>query len=249
MADIETPPLRAVSGHPPHAKPKQTRHVAFSEVSECSSIPGNYPRKSRRCCRCNCGSCCFVCCAWSCLGVLAVVLGILVLGVWFVSFIKSDLPEVRVQRLSFPGMRLANSSKQDTLLDTGVEVILNVTNKNEKIGISYKSMTAEVSLEEIRIGQAHVSGFFQEPRNQTMLKLATQVTRTVIPKEDGSDLQSDFKERVMVLDVVLNGTLALNFGRFKLQGLPFVIGCTDIKQAEVDIGLEPRCSIRVFAFK
>ncbi|KAI3434247.1 uncharacterized protein J3R85_006708, partial [Psidium guajava] len=245
MSDIEAPPPPAGSSNLARKKSKQTRHVAFSEVSECSTITGNYPGKSRPCCRCNCRPCCFVCSAWTCLTVLAVILGILVLGVWFVSFIKSDLPEVRVQRISFPGLRVANSSKQETLLDTGVEVLLNFTNINEKIGILYDSMTAEVTLEDIRMGQAKVSGFFQEPRNQNMLKLATQVTHIVIPKEDGQDLQSDLKDGTMVLDVVLNGTLGFDFGSFKLQSLPFVIGCTDIKQAEVDLGLEPRCSIRI----
>lgn len=249
MVDIETPPLPAESGHPRHKKPRQTRHVAFSEVSGSSSVPGNNPGKLRSCCRCDCGSFCFVCCAWSCLGVLAVILSILVLGVWFVSFIKSDLPEVRVQKLSFPGLYVGNSSKQETLLNTGVEVLLNVTNKNEKIGISYNSMTAEVSLEDLRMGQAQVPGFSQEPKNQTMLKLKTEVSHFVLSKEDGQDLQSDLKNNGMVLDVVLNGTLGLNFGTFKLQGLPFIIGCTDIKQSDVDTGLEPGCSIRIFAFK
>lgn len=249
MSDIEAPPLEAGGGHPEGKKPKQARHVAFSEVSECSTFAGTYKRKSRNCCRFNCGSCCFVCCAWSCLVVVALVLSILVLAVWFVSFLKSDLPEVRVQKVSFPGLRIASSSKQETQLDAGVEVLLNITNKNEKIGISYAGMTAEFFLEDIKMGQSQVSRFFQEPKKQTTLKLATQVTRTVISREDGQDLQSDMKHNTVVFDMVLNGGLGFKFGKFKLQRLPFIIGCNGISQADVIIGLEPRCKIRIFAFK
>lgn len=249
MSDIEAPPPAAGGGHPAGKKPKQARHVAFSEVSESSTFAGTYPRKSRNCCRFNCGSCCFVCCAWTCLVTVAVVLSILVLGVWFVSVLKSDLPQVRVQKVSFPGLSVANSSKQETLLDTGVQVLLNITNKNEKIGISYARMTAEFFLEDIKMGQSQVSRFFQEPKNQTTLKLATQVTRTIIAREDGQDLQSDMKHNAVVFDVVLNGKLGFKFGKFKLQRLPFIIGCNDISQSDVDIGLEPRCKIRIFAFK
>lgn len=247
MSDIETPPL-SEGGHPAGKKQNETRRVAFSDVSECSTVPGTYPRKkSRKCCRSG-ESCCFICCAWACLGVVAVILGLLVLGVWFVSFVKSDLPEVRVHSISFPGLRVANSSTE-TRLDTGVDLRLNFTNKNSKIGISYEKMTAEISVEEIRIGRAHVSGFLQEPRSQSILKIATQATRSVIPMEDGQDLPSNAKGKAIVLDAVLNGMLGLNFGSFKLHRLPFVIKCTDLKQAEVDIGLEPRCGIRIFAFK
>ncbi|OWM68704.1 uncharacterized protein LOC116210485 [Punica granatum] len=247
MADLEA--------SAPHTgrQPKSPRQVAFSEIP----LPPQYQHHQRDDQRKKKDHqdesgrpCCFTCCAGACLCVLAFLLVIVVLGVSFLSFLQSELPDIRVQSFSFSKLGVRHfDSESYSLLNATANVFLNMTNKNDKVGISYHSLLAYVSSNNIQLGQnIQLDGFSQSPRNSTSLKVTATLLGAKVDTDDAQMLESDAKSRKMSVDVGLHGSLGFYAGDIlKLQGLPFQIRCSNVLQSQIDVEQPTRCNIRLFA--
>ncbi|KAK9279600.1 hypothetical protein L1049_013279 [Liquidambar formosana] len=242
--------IRKTEDSPPSSKPssnptsKPVRHVVFSEIPRRP----HKPDKERRRGRC-CSGCFVVCCAWGCMIGFALVLVLLVVAAIFVAFLHSEMPEVHVARVSIPSLDVVTASSQQALLSADVDIVVEVSNKNDRAKLSYGTMTVDVSSEKISLGQTKVVAFSQKPKNSTELKIHTKVTRLAVDKEDGAFLKSNVKDGEMVFDVVLSGTIGVGVGRFTINGLPVTMACHGIQQSQVDIGQEPKCSVKMFSFR
>lgn len=249
MADLE-------ASHPSTCRQTKTpRQVAFSGIPpppkyDCHQA-GDDDKKKINDHKDELGRpCCFTCCAGACLCVLAFLLIIVVLGLSFVSFLQSELPDIRLQKFSFSKFGVLNSESESySLLNATADLSLNISNKNDKVGITYQSFLAYVSSDNIQLGQnIQLEGFSQSPRNSTLLKVTATLLGAKVDMDDARMLDLDARSRHMNIDVGLRGRLGFYAGDIlKLQGLPFQIRCFNVMQSQIDIGQAPRCNIRLFA--
>lgn len=239
------------SGHEsnnfPEMPPKhQARNRDEDNLSEISTKPrardwdsGDDVKRERRGCR--------LCCAWTSLVVGFLVLGLMLLGALSLSFVKGALPEFRVKSLNISRLEISKKDK-NTFLTADVQLLINVTNKNDRYDLSYSVLSVEVSSEDINLGTKEVAEFKQNPKKVSVLNVSTEVKKSVVDDAATDDLKSNYKDRQVVIDVVFEGSVTVNMEGRKLSGLPLKVLCTSIQQVDIDNGLQPQCRVKMFHF-
>ncbi|KAK3025853.1 hypothetical protein RJ639_041301 [Escallonia herrerae] len=238
------PPLsRALSRNQSSGQKNLTRHVSFSEThlkqppqAQRAAVDTEAQDPQGRC-----SSSCNMWCAWASLVVGTLVLFVLLAGVVFFAFLRSNLPEFHVQRLDIQKLNVTTTKNRDTLLTADFLFRINATNTNGKIGLSYSPMDVDVSAEDIRLGNTRLAEFYQKPHTSTELKVRTGVTKSAVDEDAAKELQDNSKQRVMVVDVIFRGTLTFVCNGHKVKGFAFKVACEDIAQSEIDFGFAPQC--------
>ncbi|KAK2968843.1 hypothetical protein RJ640_001161 [Escallonia rubra] len=246
------PPLsRALSRNQSSGQKNLTRHVSFSEThlkqppqAQRAAADTEAQRPQGRC-----SSHCNMWCAWASLIVGTLVLFVLLAGVVFFAFLRSNLPEFHVQRLDIQKLNVTTTKNRDTLLTADFLFRINATNTNGKIGLSYSPLNVDVSAEDIRLGNTRLEEFYQKPHTSTELKVRTGVTKSAVDEAAAKELQDNFKQRVMVVDVIFRGTLTFVCNGHKVKGFAFKVACEDIAQSEIDSGFAPQCRVRISPFR
>ncbi|KFK22951.1 hypothetical protein AALP_AAs47561U001000 [Arabis alpina] len=193
----------------------------------------------------DCSGCFRKCCAYTCMFLSIVLIIVLLTGLSVNTSIKSRLPEVLVTNLKFSRLDFAISS--DLLMNANMNTVLQLSNKNnDKTVLYYSPMKADVSSENINLGQKRLVGFEQNPGNVTSLKIATRVRKSKVYDVDATLLRNKEKNREAVVDVFLRGKLSFDWLGFRIH-IPVVFACEDVKQSDVLNGLKPNCDVRIFS--
>ncbi|XP_042474884.1 uncharacterized protein LOC122056970 [Macadamia integrifolia] len=240
-------PLPKPPGHDYHSpiNPKKTRHVSFSSPEY--SLPRHHKEHKNRSCfplSFPYSSCC-CCFQYTCLTFLGILFLILLFIVLFITFFHSKHPEIKIERLTIPRLKLSSIAQQSYLF-AEVDLYINSFNNNEKIGIIYGDTEVSISSDNIELGQGTIPEFFQNYNNMTVLKVNTEVSNSLVDNQDGARLKADFDQKSLVLDVVLNSNIGLTYGSFKFKGLPVLIKCSSIKLSSIAQGIEPKCDLNIF---
>lgn len=183
--------------------------------------------------------------------VFALLLIVLLVGAIFVAIIQAEMPEVRIGRVSFPNYELQDApSVKNSILSADVDILIEVNNKNEKIGLSYSALKVVVSTDKIGMGQTKLGAFTQNPKNSTAMRIHSSISSSTVDKFDGETLLKNLKSRDLEIDVVLTGTMGfISKGGVKMHGLPVTVLCQRIKLTEIDLGRDPKCSVKMFSFR
>ncbi|XP_008457557.2 uncharacterized protein LOC103497223 [Cucumis melo] len=225
---------------------KGSRRVAFSD-----SLPkhraafgdGNSERHNKCCPRL------FACCAWICVGIFGIVVAILILGVIFVSFLQSGLPEITVRMLNLSNFEIKNSTNQNdnnALLNAKLDMSIEMRNKNEKIELSYSSIVVNLVSEDVKLGRSVIPSFSHSPGNTTYLNVTMNVERVSTDKDNLSQLEDDRKKVQMDVQVKMEAKVGFHVGIFNLKNVPIHVACDFQQNLLVYRINEPPCNIRMF---
>lgn len=224
---------------------KGSRRVAFSD-----SLPKHRPTSndsnSEHCNKCCCPRL-FACCAWICLGVFGIVVAILILGVIFMSFLQSGLPEITVRMLNLSKFEIGNSTNQNNVvLNAKVDMSIEMRNKNEKIELSYSNIVVNLASEDVKLGRSVIHGFSHDPGNTTYFNVTMNVVGDSTDKDNVLQLEDDRKRVQMNVHVTMEATVDFHVGIFKLNKVPIHVAC-DFRQFLLLYRInEPPCNIRMF---
>ncbi|KAL1192768.1 hypothetical protein V5N11_030852 [Cardamine amara subsp. amara] len=223
--------------------PSGLRLSGFQEEEETdrSQNSGSFGDEEKR----RCSGCFRECCAWTCMFLSIVLIILLLTGLSVNSSIKSKLPQVFVANLKFSKLDFVKSST-DLLMNANVNTVLQLSNNNDKTVLYYSPMKADVSSENINLGQKKLDGFKQNPGDVTTLKIATRLRKSKVYDVDATLLRNKEKYVQVVVDVLLSGKLSFDWLGFRVR-LPIVIACDGVKQSDVLNGLKPTCDVRIFS--
>ncbi|XP_038895624.1 uncharacterized protein LOC120083816 [Benincasa hispida] len=221
-----------------------SRRVAFSESlprHRAASGEGNSRHRSKCCPRL------FACCAWICLVVFGIVLAVLILGVIFMSFLQSGLPQITVKMLNLSKFETNNSTNQNNvLLNAKVDVSIEMRNKNDKIELSYSNIVVNLASDDVKLGRSVIPGFTHKPGNTTYFNVTMNVVGASTDKDNVSQLEDDRKRVQMNVQVTMESTVGFHIGIFNLNDVPIHVAC-DFKQFLLLYRInEPPCNIRMF---
>ena len=130
-----------------------------------------------------------------------------------------------------------------------ISLIVKISNKNEKLKLSYGPLTIDVSSDEVSLGKAKVGGFSQKAQNDTSLNVNMRQDKVKVDPDAVNEIRSDLKVHEMVFDVYLSGTIGLALGSMHINSLPFLSTCYAVKQQDVDFGKGPICEVKLFSFR
>ncbi|XP_022998792.1 uncharacterized protein LOC111493353 [Cucurbita maxima] len=189
----------------------------------------------------------FAFCAWICLAVFGIAITLLILGVIFVSFLQSSLPEITVKMLDLSKIQIQNSTNQNVaVLNTKVRMAIDIRNKNEKLELSYSDLNMKLVSENIELGRNVIPSFSQEPGNTTSLNVTLKVDRDSIDRDSISLLEDDRKKAQVVVKITMVGSVGFHLGIFKLNKVPIHVTCNFQQYLLLYRVKEPPCSITMF---
>ncbi|KAG6607382.1 hypothetical protein SDJN03_00724, partial [Cucurbita argyrosperma subsp. sororia] len=189
----------------------------------------------------------FAFCAWICLAVFGIAITLLILGVIFVSFLQSGLPEITVKMLDLSKIQIQNSTNQNVaVLNTKVRMAIDIKNKNEKLELSYSDLNMKLVSENIELGRNVIPSFSQEPGNTTSLNVTLNVDRDSIDRDSISLLEDDRKKAQVVVKITMVGSVGFHLGIFKLNKVPIHVTCNFQQYLLLYRVKEPPCSITMF---
>ncbi|KAG8371589.1 hypothetical protein BUALT_Bualt13G0103700 [Buddleja alternifolia] len=227
-----------------------SRRVSFNEATLAKPLPppdddsDTESQNSRSRCACACGALFSSCCA--CVSIIIgvlIFLGLLVGGVYY-ALLQSSLPEVRLHRLDVYKLNVTNAN-DNTLLTTDIEIRLNTTNGNGKIGLAYGGMTASLSSEGVNLGYIKLPAMRQKPHTSTDLKVRTALNRAMVEEAAATELVDKLNKNLMVIDAMLKGHIDFYLGGRKFNGFGFKVKCHSIDQSEIDNGHAPKCNSKM----
>ncbi|XP_020537448.1 uncharacterized protein LOC110010174 [Jatropha curcas] len=191
---------------------------------------------------------CFLCYGWMFFGLFFASFFILTIYLVFVFKLQPALPIVSISKLDFPWLHFPD--RNFTLLDANVLTQIQVFNDNEETVLDYGRIKVQLFLDHIQLGETMVAGFSQKAKNLTFLNMRTQVRNSLVNADYAKKLQASAKNNQIVLDIVLSGNIGFEIGLLKMNGMPSLIACQDIKQFEVDFADKPKeCKVEIFGFR
>ncbi|KAL8516456.1 hypothetical protein ACS0TY_014930 [Phlomoides rotata] len=219
-----------------------SRRVSFNEASlrrRHEPDTESQSDKSR-----HCGAICSTCCFWVSLILGLSLFVLIILSSMYYAFLKSNLPDVRLQRLDVFKIDV-DSTRSDTLLTADFVVSLNATNGNGKAQLVYHSMKATMSSAGIEFGHFKMEDVTEAPLSSTILTVPASIKNLTVEDAAANELYESGKIRMLVIDVHVRGKIDVYVGGKKMSGFPFKIECWSIDQTEIDVGHAPKCSAQL----
>ncbi|KAK7387308.1 hypothetical protein VNO78_28015 [Psophocarpus tetragonolobus] len=185
----------------------------------------------------------FACCAWSCLVVFFFIIALLFLGITYLAFLKSGMPQVYVRAFNITKLQVDDGSqKMDDVIGLG----LLFSNKNDKLKLLYGPLLLYLNSEDVLLGKKKLDGFSQRPLNDTYLDMIMTLDNADVNKYAADDLKSDIYADEMVFDVYVGGHIGFQVGKLEMNNVPFLASCHQIKRKDVDFGRRPQCDVKLF---
>ncbi|XP_027336623.1 uncharacterized protein LOC113850326 [Abrus precatorius] len=216
-----------------------THHRTCSSPSDINSSIDHLDKR-------RCHPCCFGCCAWTCVVVFVLIIAFLFVGIAYVGFLKSGMPEVNVRMFNITKLQVDNNTQK---MDAIINLVLKVSNKNEKLKLFYSPLSVDVASDDVPLGKTKVHGFSQMPMNDTNLNMTMVLENADVNTYAVDDLKSDIKAYEMVFDVYVNGKIGFQVGSWHMSKVPFLVSCHQIKRMDVDFGRRPPCNVKMFAIR
>ncbi|KAD5317796.1 hypothetical protein E3N88_17742 [Mikania micrantha] len=195
------------------------------------------------------------CYAWASFLVWTVIIFLLVFGIGFFAFVKSNLPEIKVHRLDVykfnvtkPTNKDKNKNKNDAQVTIDVRIMVNVTNSNKRMTLVYGELNAEMKIEGFSLPKVRLDGFRQKAMRTNDLKIRPQEMRFKMNDDDDDvkqlNLTADHHE--MVLSLKMNGKIQFWFkGQVVISNLHFKVSCDGVEQSQIDQALAHVCNVKL----
>ncbi|KAF5930669.1 hypothetical protein HYC85_031542 [Camellia sinensis] len=190
---------------------------------------------------------CGLCCAWSAIIIGCFIMGVLVVGGMYLSFLQNALPQFYVKAMKFTKLKV-NTKNLQTMLTADLELQINATNKNDKYDLSYGLFKVEVWSDDIKLGTTEVPPFEQKARKMTVVKLKTGVENSLVNGDDADELVKNWQNRHLTLNMVFRGSISFNFEGRHVNDLPLTVSCEKVVISEIDAGRQPVCHAKMFKF-
>ena len=149
---------------------------------------------------------------------------------------------MNVRSLNITKLHLDSQNK----LDTNISLLLRVSNQNEKLVLLYGPLYVVVTSEKVTLGEAHIKGFSQKPKNDTNFEMEMVLEKADANKYAVDELRSDMSANEVVYDIYMSGKIGFKVGSLKMTNVPFLSSCRQIKQLDVDFGRRPECDAKMF---
>lgn len=111
--------------------------------------------------------------------------------------------------------------------------------------VYYSSLMADLSSEDVYLGNVHLPEMEQKPQNSTELKVHTELQNVTVNGSDAEDLKKKSLNRQMLINVILGGNVHYVINGRKMTGFPFKVLCQNIYQGDLDDGLLPECQVKM----
>ncbi|KAL8208773.1 hypothetical protein R6Q57_008185 [Mikania cordata] len=191
------------------------------------------------------------CYAWASFLVWTVIIFLLIFGIAFFAFVKSNLPEIKVHRLDvykFNVTKPMNKNKDDAQVTVDVRIMVNVTNNNKKMTLVYGELNAETKIEGFSLPKVRLDGFRQNAMQANDLKIHPREMRFKMNDDDDDvkqlNLTADHHE--MVLRLKMNGKIQFWFkGQVVISNLHFKVLCDGVEQSQIDQALAHTCNVKL----
>ncbi|KAI3514781.1 hypothetical protein L1887_13476 [Cichorium endivia] len=191
-------------------------------------------------------------CAWVSFLIWTVVISLLIFGIAFFAFVRSSLPEVKVHRLDVYKLDVIeqknNNNNKDTHLAIDVQLLVNVTNDNNKMTLVYGGLRVETMIEGFSLPNVHVDGFRQQSHTSHDLKIHPQEMRSRVNDGDATVLKSSYKQHEMVLDLKMRGKIEFWYHGRMLSKLGLKVLCNGIEQSQIDQAFAHECYVKLSFF-
>lgn len=238
---MATEPAKPVLQKPPgYRDPTLPVHTAKPlPVRKPVRHPPLYQTKRRRSCRRV--FCCW-CCALTVILIFLLFLAFLVFYFWF----DPKPPVFHLQSLSFPRFNVTEKSDGNYLNVQSVARV-EVRNPNGKLNFKYGKSEVEITTDDsdgTDLGSGRVDSFSQATKNVTRLKIVTK-NEDVIEQEAATRLKRRFRNKDLVVKVVVRSSVGLGVGRFMIRPVGVNVICGDVSLRKLDSSM-PKCTINIF---
>ncbi|KAK2644645.1 hypothetical protein Ddye_019840 [Dipteronia dyeriana] len=220
------------------------KRVAFCNISPKQTMPEAMSDHEGR----GCHSRCYVCCAWTCLAVFVVLMITVILGLVSMSFLRSTVPVITVNALSFPRLEISSSSGQK-LLTADVNMAFEVTNKKDKVVLNIRPLTVDVSSEKVNIGRAKTRGFFLKTGKSSTMNAYSSVVKKKVDLSNTEQLEANIQDKQVVVDIELHGDMKISYGGLTINGLPMTVKCKGIWPSVFQSRDAPKCDVKLFSLE
>ncbi|KAK3188550.1 hypothetical protein Dsin_028111 [Dipteronia sinensis] len=220
------------------------KRVAFCNISPKKTMPEAMSDHEGRGCR----SECYVCCACTCLAVFIVLVIAVILGLVSISFLRSTVPRITVNALSFPRLEISSSAGQK-LFTADVNMSFEVTNKKDKVVLYIRPLTVDISSEKVNIGRAKTQGFSLITGKSSTMNAYSSVVKKKVDLSNTEQLEANIRDKQVVVDIELHGDMKINYGWLTINGLPMTIKCKGIWPAVFQSGDAPKCDVKLFSLE
>ncbi|KAL4572333.1 hypothetical protein LXL04_019106 [Taraxacum kok-saghyz] len=194
-------------------------------------------------------------CAWFSFFIWTVVIFLLIFGIVFFAFVRSNLPDVKLHRLDIYKLDVieaVNKSKNmDTRVAIDVEIFVNVTNSNKKMTLQYSGMQVETMIERFSLPNVRLEGFRQTPLTTNDLKIHPREMRLSLDCDDDDDateLKFSAKHHEMLLNLKIRGEIEFWYKGRMVSRLGLKVSCDNIEQSLIDQGIPQHCHVKLSFF-
>ncbi|XP_076905116.1 uncharacterized protein LOC143560778 [Bidens hawaiensis] len=188
--------------------------------------------------------CCNACYAWASFLIWTIIIFLLIFGISFFAFVRSNLPEIKVHRLDVYKLNVteANNKKQITI---DVQVMVNVTNNNRKMTLVYGKLDVETRIEGISLPTVHVDGFRQETMTTNDLTIHPEAKRSRVDVDHAKQMKMNADHRELVLDVKMKGKIQFWYKGRVMSNLHLKASCEGVEQSQIDQAVAHECNVKL----
>ncbi|KAK9070794.1 hypothetical protein SSX86_011196 [Deinandra increscens subsp. villosa] len=190
---------------------------------------------------------CSTCYAWASFLIWTVIIFLLIFGIVFFAFIRSNLPDIKVHRLDVYKLNVTKpeNKNNDARLTIDVRIMVNVTNNNKKMALVYEKFDVETKVEGFSLPKIRLNGFRQNAMRGNDLKIHPRETRLMVNEDEVKDLKLNADHHEMVLNLKMNGKIQFWFKGHMISNLHIKVLCEDVEQSQIDQAVAHECNIKL----
>ncbi|KAI3676331.1 hypothetical protein L1987_85937 [Smallanthus sonchifolius] len=195
-------------------------------------------------------TCCTICYAWASFLIWTTLILLLIFGIAFFAFLRSNLPQVKVHQLDVYKLNITqpkNNNNKDMQLTIDVQMMVNVANNN-KMTLVYGKLDVETKIEGFSLHDVSLDGFRQMPMTANDLKIHPREMRSAVNDGDGKELKLSADLHEMVVSLKMKGKIEFWFKGRMLSKLYLRVSCEGVEQARIDQSLPGDCNVKLEFF-
>lgn len=194
-----------------------------------------------------CGTTCY---AWASFLFWTIVIFLLIFGIAFFAFVRSNLPEIKVHRLDVYKLNVTEpkNKNKDTKLSVDVQILVNITNNNKKMTLVYGKLKVETMIEGFSLPNVRLDGFKQKAMTANDLKIHPKKMTSAVNDDDAKELKLSNEQHVMVLSLKMKGRIQFWYNGRMMSKLHMKVFCEEIEQSQIDQALAHECNVKLGFF-
>ncbi|KAI7728415.1 hypothetical protein M8C21_014577 [Ambrosia artemisiifolia] len=195
-------------------------------------------------------TCCNVCYAWASFLIWTAIIFLLIFGIAFFAFVRSNLPEIKVHRLDVYKLNVTEpmNKNNDKQLTVDVQIMVNVTNNNKKMTLVYGKLHVETKVEGFSLPNVRLDGFKQNTMTTNDLKIRPKVMRLGVNDDEAKQLNMTANHHELVLKLKMKGKIQFWFKGRVVSNLHLMVSCNGVEQSQIDQAIAHKCNVKLQLF-